>query len=382
MINLVKKIMLKNKVTISPILATGVAILSVLAWSSSNQQAVAAGITAPSGYNVSLFASDPTGASAPDSIAISGNNIFVGYGNRTKSDGTDPTPNTIAEYTTTGQLVKTFSVPGHNDGLRVNPTNGEVYALLNQDGNPQLTVINPTTNVQSTYGLPSEPGRGYDDLQFLNSQAFVSITNPVDSTSAILGQLTFDLAGDTFVVTPILTAGATVVDGAGNPVTLDPATLDPDSLGISPSGDLLLDDQDGEALISVSSPGTTSQKVVLLPHSGTSVDDTVFAPTGPSTLLVADTSGATEGVYQISGPFTPGTAYTSATGKNFVGTLDPSSGTITALVSGLTSPHGLGFIDVSGAGPNVNSVPEPDSVLGMLMIGLLGASFQWKRLCK
>ncbi len=34
----------------------------------------------------------------------------------------------------------------------------------------------------------------------------------------------------------------------------------------------------------------------FLPHTGTSVDDTVFAPTGASSLLVVDTSGATEGV--------------------------------------------------------------------------------------
>lgn len=370
MINLVRKIMLKNKFTRSPIVATGVAILSVLAWSSSNQQAVAAGITAPSGYNVSLFASDPTGASQPDSIAVDGSNIFIGYGNGTKSDGSDGLPTTIAEYTTGGNLVNTFSVPGHNDGLRVNPITHLVYALLNQDGNPKLTIIDPTTSAQTTYLLPADPGRGYDDLQFVNGQIFVSISNPVDGTSPILGQLI--PSGSTFTVTPILTAGATVVDSTGNPVTLDPATLDPDSLGISPSGSLLLDDQGGEALISVSGPGTTSQKVVILPHTGTTVDDTVFAPTGLSSLLVADTSGATEGIYKISGPFISGTAYTSVTGSNFVGTLDPTGGTVTSFVSGLTSPHGLGFV----------SVPEPDSILGVLAIGLLGAGFQLKRLCK
>ncbi len=356
-----------NQTVFSPLLVS-TAVLSLLGCVLSSGQAKAATITAPTGFTASLFAADPVGASAPDSVAIGGNNVFIGYGNRTKSDGSDDLPTTIGEYTTSGQLVKTFSVPGHDDGLRVNPTTGEVYALLNQDGNPLLTIINPTTNAQTTYSLPADTGRGYDDLRFVSGQAFVSITNPVDGTSPVVGQLIS--SGNTFTITPILTAGAAAVDSSGNPVTLN--VQDPDSLGVSPTGSLLLDDQDGEALISISNPGTPSQQATFLPHSGASVDDTVFAPTGASTLLVADTSGATEGVYQISGPFTPGTAYTSVTGSNFVGTLVPLSGTVAPFVSGLTSPHGLSFV-------NASSVPEPSEVLGILAFGAIGAGCVRKR---
>jgi hypothetical protein len=130
-------------------------------------RAVADEITATSGYSVSIFAQDPPNTSSPDSIALDGNKVYVGYGDRTKSDGSDGLPSTVAEFTTSGKLIRTFSVPGHNDGLRVNPSTHQVYALLNQDGNPKLTIINPITGAEKTYTLPSiNGGGGYDDLVF------------------------------------------------------------------------------------------------------------------------------------------------------------------------------------------------------------------------
>jgi len=356
-----------NKSVSQPLVA-GAALFSLLGCVLSGGRAAASTFNAPPGYTVSLFAANPSGASQPDSVAIGDNNVFIGYGNGTASDGSDGLPTTIAEYTTNGALVKTFSVPGHDDGLRVNPTNGLVYALLNQDGNPLLSIIDPkTSTMPTTYKLPADTGRGYDDLQFLNGRAFVSITNPVDGTSPVLGELT-----GAFSVAPLLTAGAAAVDSAGNPVTLN--VQDPDSLGISSNGSLFLDDQAGQALISVSNPDTASKQVSFLPHPGTSVDDTVFAPVGASSLLVADTSGTSAGVYQISGPFTPGTAYTSVTGSNFVGTLDPTSGAIAPFVSGLSSPHGLGFV-------STQSVPEPsESGLETLAVFGLGSLCLRKKL--
>lgn len=357
---------------ISQPLVAGAALVSLLGCVLFGGRADAATITAPSGYTASLFAADPAGASQPDSVVVNGNNVFIGYGNGTKSDGSDGLPTTIAQYTLNGQLVNIFSVPGHNDGLRINPANGLLYALENQDGNPLLAIINPKTSAETTYKLPAEPGRGYDDLQFINGQAFVSISNPVDGTSPVLGKL--KLSTSSIAVTPVLTAGAAAVDSAGKPVTLN--IQDPDSLGISPDGSLLLDDQDGQALISVSNPGTASQQVSFLPHPGSAVDDTVFAPVGASTLFVAATSGANEGVYQISGPFTPGTAYTSVTASNFVGILDPTSGAIAPFVSGPTSPHGLGFA-------STQSVPEPQGFeLEALTVLGLGSFFLKKKLAR
>ena len=332
---------------ISTSLLTAAAIVGILGWTSLSGRVMAA----PASYSASLFAPNPTGTSGPDSIVVSGNSVFVGYGNGTASDGTDPRPNTIAQFTTGGQLVKTFSVPGHNDGLRVNPANGRVYALLNQDGNPMLTIIDPSTSAQTTYTLPAESGRGYDDLQFLNGQIFASVSNPIDDTSTILAQLTFDSVANKFNSISVLLDTFTGVDPSGNPVNF--TAQDPDSLALSPNGSLLLDDQSGGALISIANPGTPQQKATVISHSAAVVDDTVIATPGVTSLLVASTSGSTTGVYQITGPFTLGTAYTSVTGSNFVGSLDLSSGVVTSVVGGLSSPHGLAF----------TSVPEPSQAL-------------------
>ncbi len=288
--------------------------------------------------NVSKFALPPAGASQPDSIDVSGNNVFVGYGNGTKSDGSDGLPTTIAEYTTKGQLVNTFSVPGHNDGLRVDPTSGQVYALLNQDGNPKLTVIDPTTSNQQTYNLPSiNGGGGYDDIRFLNGQIYLDPSSPTLDSNGVNNNpvlATLSLSNGQATVTPVLSSSAAL------------NIKDPDSLGVTPNGGFILEGENDQTQFRIANPGTAQQQVSLIvPHPGITLDDTVFAPATPSSLLVADTSAGA--VYEISGNFTPGTAYTSSTNKGFIGTIDPEDGTISPLVSGFNSPHGLGFVPSS-----------------------------------
>jgi len=289
-------------------------------------------------YSVSEFAANPVGASKPDSAVVYGDKVFIGYGNGTKSDGSDGKPTTIAEYTNKGQLINTFSVPGHNDGLGVDPASGKVFALLNQDGNPKLTVIDTTTSNQQTYTLPSiNGGGGYDDIRFLNGQIFLSASAPtLDSngvnTNPVIGTLTFSDSQAT--ITPVFSSSASL------------NIKDPDSLGTTPTGALILEDQDGQKQIRITNPGTELQQAsLILPHSGITLDDTAIAPETSSRLLVSDdTLGV---VYQISGNFTPGTAYTASSNKGFVGTINSEDGTISPLVSGFKSPHGLTFVSNS-----------------------------------
>jgi hypothetical protein len=106
-----------------------------------------------------------------------------------------------------------------------------------------------------------------------------------------------------------------------------------------------------------------------VPHPSFTADDNVYGPTTPSSLLVADSSSSSGAVYQISGPFVPGATYISSSSGGAVGTLD--SGTLTPIVSGIRSPHGLGFL----SNASTQSVPEPDSVLSTLAFGALGAGF-------
>lgn len=330
---------------VSTPLAASVAILSALVWAQSSGQAVADEITAASGYSVSIFAQDPPNTSSPDSIALDGNKVYVGYGDRTKSDGSDGLPSTVAEFTTSGKLIRTFSVPGHNDGLRVNPTTHQVYALLNQDGNPKLTIINPITGAEQTYTLPSiNGGGGYDDLVFLDGQIFIDASEPkLDSnsvnTNPVLGTLT--LSGGKATVTPILSGNTTAVDSAtGQTVNLN--LTDPDSLGITPDGALIIDGEADRNLVTITNPGTPQQQVSVVSHSDFVADDTVFAPTAKTSLLVADSRGG--GVYRISGRFVPGTAYIAADSDNSVGTFDTTSGAYSPIVTGLSGPHGLAFL--------------------------------------
>jgi hypothetical protein len=58
--------------------------------------------TATPPYTVTTFATNPTGLSAPDSIAFNGTEVFVGYGNGGNPDGSGGAMSNIIEYDLTG----------------------------------------------------------------------------------------------------------------------------------------------------------------------------------------------------------------------------------------------------------------------------------------
>ncbi len=332
-----------NKKVVRP-LATGAAILSALLGLQSIGRADEI-VTNP-GYRVSIFALNPPQASNPDSVAVDGNKVFIGYGDGTKSDGSDGLPSTVAQFTASGKLVRIFKVPGHNDGLRVNPTDHQVYALLNQDGNSRLTIINPKTGAEKTYDLPSVngPKGGYDDLVFLNGQIFVTPSSPTLTSDGINPYpilATLSLTDDQAIVTPVLQGNTAAVDSAtGESITLN--LKDPDSLGITPDGDLIITGENDRNVVVVKHPGCSSQEVTVISHPEFVADDTIFAPATKSSLLVADDKD--QAVYLIKGPFESGTAYISNTTAGAVGTLDTTTGAFSSVLTGIPSPHGLGFL--------------------------------------
>jgi len=114
----------------------------------------------------------------------------------------------------------------------------------------------------------------------------------------------------------------------------------------NPLGDLVLDSQADAELIILHHPGYEDQSVYHLPitenGSPVQIDDTVFATASHGVILVADRDGET--VYAISrNIFSPSAAY-SATPSS-VSALDPSTGVLTDIVTGLVSPHGMAFIN-------------------------------------
>jgi hypothetical protein len=79
-------------------------------------------------------------------------------------------------------VKRTFQVQGHNDGMRV-VGDDDLWALQNEDANPNLVVINLRTGQEKIYKFPPAPhGGGYDDMVVKNGSVFISASNPTLDT--------------------------------------------------------------------------------------------------------------------------------------------------------------------------------------------------------
>ena len=221
----------------------------------------------------------------------------------------------------------------------------------------------PQTPVTYTYAVTS-PDRGYDDVQFVNGQTYLSYTNPGadpnDTTNAVIVAPTFNNVTHVITTTPVLLASQ------ANNIT------DPDSLDLTTGGSLLLTGEGDGTLTTVTSPGPGQMvKVVNLVDAGGNAlnngDDTTFAPAGTSGLLVADPHDNT--VYKLQGNFTPGDYYGSVGTTGSVDLIDLNSGLSTPITTGLlptgANPHGLAFLPAA-------AVPEapPAALLGLGLLAL------------
>ncbi len=120
-------------------------------------------VTALPGYKVSVFARGTAAYFSPDSVEVDGKYVYGGYQNGAAVDGTDKKSSTIVQYTREGKIVRKYNVPGHCDGLRVDPKTHLIWATSNEDANARLTIINPTTGVITAYHVPAAPhGGGYE----------------------------------------------------------------------------------------------------------------------------------------------------------------------------------------------------------------------------
>jgi hypothetical protein len=354
--------------------ATSIALLAVLCGcgSSSNKYqtntggAPPASVSAVNGYVVTVFASSSSAGKStnPDSIIQVGSDIFVGYGDSVNPDGTVPNSNPpvqgqteIIEYSLTGKALKTFKVIGHNDGLLAYDSH-TIWSLSNEDANPVLTVIDLTAGTQTQY-TPTTPllhGGGLDDMAVINGVVYVSASNPNVSASTpqfpngvVTGapaviSIALNANGTTFDWQPVLAgnAQATNIVGGGT-VTLN--MTDPDSEGVDPKGNLMIDSQQDSEIVFISNAGTSTQAASVLPLTLNSqpwqVDDTRFVPTGKAPfMLVTDTP--TNTIYRVDGYFNAGDAYSN--GEGDVLKLNTTTGVMTPVVSGLGSAHGMLFV--------------------------------------
>ena len=340
-----------------------------------NQTPVANTRTA-TGYGLSVFVTAPSSTMHPDSIVRMGSTVYIGYQNAGDvKDGSNPSlTNTIVAYDFNGNQLKSYTVPGHNDGLLARKDTNELWAMSNEDGNPELTIINLATGAQHSYTATVNPpahGGGFDDMQLINGVVYVSASNPtippvIPGAAPTVVSLTLNPNGTTFDVAPVLADNAQALDitpsigGSPNPTYNTMVTLsltDPDSEETGPFGNLVLDSQADGKLVFIDNPGTPNQAAYVLTLTlfndkdgpVTPVDDSRYVPPpgpqGTTIMLFADANNTT---YRVDASFTPGDIYSCAQGQ--VLKLDPKTGHLTPVVVGtgdpnaLHDPHGMLFI--------------------------------------
>ena len=332
------------------VLVAGLALLGLLLLAST---AAAQSVTPP--YQLSVFAKSVTGTGGytqPDSIVQWRDRIIVGFQNHVAKDGSDGKSSTIVEYSLTGQVLRMFSVPGHNDGLRVIGED-DLWAVQNEDANPNLVVIDLDSGHMQNYAFaPTVHGGGYDDIREQNGNIYLTASNPnLDSMgiNEFPALVRATLSKGMVNVEPVLNGSASATNiSSGMTVTLN--LTDPDSMAIDPRGNIVLDDQADGMLVFIRHAFTPEQTVGVLSITKstggmTTLDDTAFAPSGKTFLLFTDVSGDT--IYRLDSPpfgFEPGTAYSASDTDGLVGTLNLDNGVVTPIVTGLGSGRGLLFV--------------------------------------
>ena len=287
-------------------------------------------------------------ATGPDSVALSRNSVWVSYTNGADSTGLSGS-STIVQYKLTGKVRHTYSIAGSVDGLKVDPRTGHVWALQNQDGNSTLTLINPKTRTVSktiSYAVTSG-SHGYDDVVFRLNQVFLSYTNPASDADPIIQIL--QNGSNPLGVTPILLRGTLGTDLATGQPNQPTSTNDPDSLKLTPTGDLMLSSGDDGQLVFVEKPGRPNQSVSFLtlldPSTGLAVsglDDAVFATAREGTFYLADTGN--NRILKIEVDHVPvGALFASIGSLKELAVVDMHTGKATRFVGNLNGPHGLEF---------------------------------------
>jgi len=328
------------------------------------------------GYSLSVFAAAPASNLKPDSIIQVGTDLFVGYQmSGDVKDGSDPTlTNQVIEYDLTANVptpTKTFVVPGHVDGL-MEKSSTEIWAMANEDGNPELSVINLTTGGITSYHATVNPpahGGGFDDMQLINGVVYASASNPSTpgGPAPTVVSIALNPNGVTFDVAPVLAGNAQALDitpsvgGDPNPTfqQMVPLVLsDPDSEATDPNGNLVLDSQADGKLVIINNIGTPAQAASVLTLTlfndkdgpVTPVDDTRFVPAaaGPKGELFMLFTDATHTIYKLQSKFVAGTAYSCGQGQVMM--LDMKTGHLTPVAvsigdaAALADPHGMVFI--------------------------------------
>ncbi|HEX6487427.1 MAG TPA: hypothetical protein VF137_00940 [Candidatus Dormibacteraeota bacterium] len=361
--------------------ARSLALVTIVVLGAASRASALPATPSGAGYTVTVFAADNTGgctagnAATPtcyynvDSLTQDASYAYAGYQNSAAADGSSGS-SIIARYPIGGgSPIFSPTLTGKNDGLRIDPYTGALWALFNEDANPVLRILDPSTlAVDYASALPTETkfSGGYDDLAFTASGTFISASNPALTGSGqnnyrSVDQISFTNGRPQLM--PVLPGQVQATDrSTGKRVTVN--LTDPDSLALDPSGTTELNDQGDSTLVFFDKPGSGSPHVSALflnPAPTTDrngqtvacppiVDETTWTTDTGGHFLVADHArpGA---IYSVSksGGFAAGTAYATVAPDNptladSLATLDTTSGAVTAVVTGFSSPKGLIFV--------------------------------------
>jgi hypothetical protein len=310
--------------------------------------------------------------SQPDDLVALGGNLYVAFQNGVGAQGeVAPSGNldsTLLEITPSGSVVKQWDLTGKIDGMGANTATGTIYATVNEDSKSSLYTISGGTVTHYTYtSSPLPQLGGTDAVSMDNGKILISASAPGTSGKAPASApavyvVTLNSGAKTAAVAPFFADNATATEvygsNAGQKVTL--ALTDPDSNEIVPSssadfpGDFMLNSQGDLQLIFSGASGQNLQVLKL----SQSVDDTAWATSASGTLYATDSDANT--VTAITGPFTPGTAYTAVTPcnansapstcpgpgypNNYLGTINLKTGAISKVAVFGVDPKGLVFV--------------------------------------
>ncbi len=321
---------------------------------------VAAATSAPVVQSTSIFATGgEAGGSAPDSVTMAGNSILVEYGNNADSTGklANGGGSTIVQYGKQGAIQNTYTLPGSIDGLKYDPASGLVFALKNQDANSQLFTIDPKNGAVSaplSYAAPYVYGaasaRGYDDVAFSKGRVFLSDTNPAHVGDPVVQTLNNgNNPSGALTTTSILRLGDTGTNLVTGQVNQPLPVADPDSLKTLANGSLILTSDHDASLTIIANPGTLRQSAsfVTLPAGSSGLDDAIVPTASAGTFYIAN-GGANDVLKVAVTGLNPNDIYVSVGSDNAVDQLDPTTGALTPVITGLNSPHGLMFIASAG----------------------------------
>jgi hypothetical protein len=350
------------------LLAGGTAMMAAALIGSAGAQAQSA--TAMPPYVLSVFPGrPPAGATQPDDLAVSadGKHLWVGYGNGVDTFGRGGPSNLVEYDIAAGKVLKNISIPGHLDGLKINPVTGDIWATENEDGNPTLTVVDHESGAFKIYKFsPTLITGGFDDLVFVPTSrgdshhdkdsaqdVFVVTSSQVDTATPVIVRISGPLrATDTQVIPTLPGAPLSVWNVVTNQEETADLIGDPDSMTLGPAGELVLDNRSDDSLYIVRD--AKAQNPVLrvpltLGGAPVEVNDTIFTTSqtnGDSstagTIFITDTSANV--IYVLTKPYFPSNEiYTAANVANEVGLVDLNTGVVTPIATGFKGVHGLAF---------------------------------------